>query len=358
MTDTKPPVSEEEVRSFAKLKSLLLETVNKYEALRRIDSVTRNHFVAGLRLLEAGDESGIDELDEGLNGSYISDRAKLSEMVRDLLDAFNKMHPKRQKVYDIALIVANTYPELQAVLHLKTVNDWEGFSVDPDPQVYHRAEWEAKGKRLAVVAAAQSQVGVVSAAILATKMILRWSPDYLVMTGIAAGYRGNCGDILVPSRVFWYNSGKISRGKIYPDPRWVDIDQRLINVIEDGKHRYVDSIRSSYPGNRPDWALEIHTGALGTGDYVVNDSSLMEEARRVMDSAKDKDRKLIGIDMEAYGIARAAKECGDKTKVLIIKSISDFGLNKSDEHQSYASYTSAQFFYRFATDRLIAEYSI
>lgn len=209
----------EGVRSFGKLKDLLLETLDGC-GTQRIDTVTREHFVQGLRLLEAGDENGVAELEEGLKLSFIADRAKLRRMVVSVIDAYKKLHPGRRKVYDIAIIVAKSDPELRAVLNLRPLKDWEEFNLDhdSDPQVYHRAEWGSVARPLSVVAAAQSQIGVVSAAILATKMILQWSPDYLVMVGIAAGYQGNYGDILVPSRVFLHNSGKVTRAKLSLTP--------------------------------------------------------------------------------------------------------------------------------------------
>lgn len=56
-------------------------------------------------------------------------------------------------------------------------------------------------------------------------------------------------------------------------------------------------------------------------------------------------RKTVGLDMESYGMLYAvANGIRFGTTPLCIKSISDFAdEGKGDEHQNYASYTSATF---------------
>lgn len=72
------------------------------------------------------------------------------------------------------------------------------------------------------------------------------------------------------------------------------------------------------------------------------------------DQIKQHHRKLIGIDMETYGVYYTSIHCSKPRPVAIsIKSISDFGDSKKDDsHKEYAAYTSANFFYNFVLEEL------
>ena len=61
-------------------------------------------------------------------------------------------------------------------------------------------------------------------------------------------------------------------------------------------------------------------------------------------------RKVIGIEMETYGVFMACRCCSEpRPLAMSIKSICDFGdSNKTDNYQAYAAYTSAQYLYEFA----------
>jgi len=56
------------------------------------------------------------------------------------------------------------------------------------------------------------------------------------------------------------------------------------------------------------------------------------------------DRNTKAVEMESYGVARAAKIAnGGKTKFLIFKSVMDKTKLKDDSYKRKAAYTSAQF---------------
>jgi nucleoside phosphorylase len=64
-------------------------------------------------------------------------------------------------------------------------------------------------------------------------------------------------------------------------------------------------------------------------------------------------RKLLGIEMESYGVLAAAEESPRPQPIAFaIKSVCDFAdLEKSDSFQHYAAYTSAE-----VLRRLVEEY--
>jgi hypothetical protein len=75
--------------------------------------------------------------------------------------------------------------------------------------------------------------------------------------------------------------------------------------------------------------------------------------RQIVEDIISDFRKLIGLEMEAYGAHRACEDTlSSPTPFLCAKSICDFASNKNDRWQNYAAHTSAQFCYRF----LLAEW--
>ena len=88
---------------------------------------------------------------------------------------------------------------------------------------------------------------------------------------------------------------------------------------------------------KPDNDLHIHIGSFGSGAAVLADQN-------VIDNILSHDRKLLGFDMEAYGVMLSGSLSGTPcTTSVVIKSVSDFGdQSKTDQYQKYAAYTSAK----------------
>ena len=75
----------------------------------------------------------------------------------------------------------------------------------------------------------------------------------------------------------------------------------------------------------------------------------------MIDEIKGHSRKLIGIDMETYGVFYSSINCSKPRPygVLSLKSISDFAdPEKNDNYQKYAAFTSANYLYNFALNKM------
>jgi nucleoside phosphorylase len=196
-----------------------------------------------------------------------------------------------------------------------------------------------------------------AAAVLSMKMIHSFRPKYIIMTGIAAGIEGKCeyGDILVSELSFDYSCGKITidlnnEKKFQPDYKTIELSRDLLEDIQSckAKRLFVDEIKDKWQGDKPKTSIEVHVGPLASGGSVVEDTSSISEI-------KNHARKLIGIDMETYGVFYAANNCSKPKPLgaMSIKSVSDFANpNKSDGYQKYASYTSASFAYKFLIEKI------
>lgn len=175
------------------------------------------------------------------------------------------------------------------------------------------------------------------------------------MSGIAAGIskKMNFGDILVAESCYDYGAGKIKPYKpentfksafqtsSYPLP----IDPQVLSILQRCAREKlcVKNIRSLWNDDAPE-LLDIHMGMFASGAAVVQSSHFMKQIREY-------DRKIVGIDMEAFGVFHAAHLSWlPRPKVIVAKSVSDYGCpGKNDKWQRYAAFTSCRFLFHFFT---------
>ena len=243
--------------------------------------------------------------------------------------------------FDVALITAVS-TETKAVR--KAFGEWSSFSIPNDPTIYYKTSITRSSENISIVSAEQTNMGMVEASILSTKILLNFAPKYLIMPGIAAGLGNNhFGDILFPNSVYDYSCGKyVSEDEnmtFEPDPKFCDLSQDIIEKAKQDFSEVLHNIRSNFDGDKPSDALSlISDGPLACGAAVVANKQIVNEY------IKNHVRKAIGLDMESYGVFRACKMINTNCTPICIKSICDFADNeKNDKYQKYAAYTSAAF---------------
>lgn len=258
--------------------------------------------------------------------------------------------------FDLAIVTALYKTELEAVLRLNA--NWKKFNISNDATDYYKGIFTSDSKRISVVAAACPQMGMVASAVLTTKMIENFRPKYISMTGISAGIEGknNFGDILIADIAFDSGGGKIITdettkfSKLIPDYQSisleVDLKEKLNTCILN--RDYLDSIYRAWPSDKPSTILSAQLGPFASGAGVVENSQIISEIQ-------GHSRKLIGIDMEVYGVYYAAKHSSKPRPraVLAMKAVSDFANpEKNDKFQNFAAYTSASYLYNFSLNEI------
>lgn len=253
---------------------------------------------------------------------------------------------------DIAFLCALEHPEFRALVEASGgAAAWTDLG---EPQYSHVTRSSTltttSGKELNVVGAVTTSMGLTSAAIATTQLIFRYRPRIVVMVGIAAGTKTgdkDFGDILVADPSVDYNSGKVvlENGvrEFLPDPYPIGLNARLRSVVQ--KYRspngMLEEIYNRWKANRPKQVLRLHLGPLGAADQVIDDASRILEVQKNW-------RKLIGVEMETYGVYRACHEAPEpKPRFVSFKSVCDFAAQKTDSWQDYAAYTAAQFAIEF-----------
>lgn len=269
---------------------------------------------------------------------------------------YSLMREQKQlsKAIDVAIITAVNV-ETNAVKKLSQT--WKKLTIPNDPTIYYKTYFGSNNE-ISVIHAQQSEMGMSAASNLATKMILSFTPKYIIMVGIAAGLKKNnqFGDILIPTEIWNYSSGKYIVSKeeagegnyLYePDPKNIslkpDINEKLNQNFDDLLYNIRKGFSSKVVND-----LKIVRGPMACGSAVMANSKLVD------DLVKKHSRKTIGLDMESYGMFYATSYTNNNLCIPIcIKSICDFAdNNKDDNFQEYAAYTSAMFMKCFVENEL------
>jgi nucleoside phosphorylase len=249
---------------------------------------------------------------------------------------------------DIGIICALEYPELAAVLTaFGGTARWTEVRDPRRTHVYRETKLvTSEGANLRVVATTATSMGLTAAAIATTHLVLGFRPKLVAMIGIAAGTRsGNkeFGDILVADPSVDYNSGKVALEngirEFQPDPYPISLNPRLRSVLQRYRstHPLFGEIQRRWQGKRPSAGNRLHVGPVGAADQVIDDPS------RVLEIQKNW-RKLIGVEMETYGVYRAVNESPEpRARAVSFKAVCDFAESKSDSWQEYAAFMAAEF---------------
>jgi nucleoside phosphorylase len=154
------------------------------------------------------------------------------------------------------------------------------------------------------------------------------NPDAIIMGGICFGIREDesqeFGDMIVSKAIWDYEyraekpDGTDYRGLTLPTSPNL---QRLF-IRED--------LTSDYP-------FSTNYGLIACGNAVVKSTAFREKL------LKEKE-KMIGGDMESFGVASACFAAERGTGCIVVKAICDFGdEDKSDDFQSLAAHNSFEF---------------
>ncbi|MCJ2007966.1 histidine kinase [Methylobacterium sp. J-092] len=249
---------------------------------------------------------------------------------------------------DLVIICALDKVEYDAV---KRLCDWEPLRLAHDDTRYLSGTITGERGTFSVVAAAAPRMGMPASAVLATKVIHQFRPRFIAMVGICAGRfeKVQIGDIIVADPTWDWGSGKIisedKQPKFLPQPHQLDLDEDVIPDLKDLAEdaSAMAKIKLKFAGSKPRSDLGVHFGPLVSGAAVV-------AHKPTFDSLLNQHRGILGIDMEAYSVAAAARGGGKPRPVaIIVKAVCDYAdEQKDDDYQGYAAHVSAEFIWSAA----------
>jgi nucleoside phosphorylase len=242
-----------------------------------------------------------------------------------------------------------------------------------------------KGTDKLVAAGFPGKTGMTEAAIICTEMIYRYEPEYLLMPGVCGGSsKTEFGDVIVASKVFPLGMGKVTDVK-----EIIDGEEKNVTLHYENKPLELNKITGTNGENvritcevlkeesesiilnegllqdlRPKLNIiqeKINNHRPGPNEKITVRFEPMACSLSVIDKAGyfesnilSKDRKTKAVEMESYGVARAAQKAnGGKTKFLIFKSVMDKTDLKTDNYKELAAYTSAQFLKHLLKENII-----
>ncbi len=185
------------------------------------------------------------------------------------------------------------------------------------------------------------QMGLVNAAVTAAQCIDRFAPSIVGMSGICAGFkdRASMGQLFISSMAYEYQSGKWSSDRFLNEPYQVPTDPMTLASLKALKNGegLVSKLEQGFSGTRPKERHQPDVGIFASGSAVIADSKYMTRIESIH-------RKVNCLDMEVFGIQRAAELSPLKPPCICAKTVVDLGdKKKGDQLHAYGSYISAQF---------------
>lgn len=192
-----------------------------------------------------------------------------------------------------------------------------------------------------------TRMGLVSSAIACTKVIERFKPKLLAMSGICAGFESsaNIYDIVIPERCYQHDSGKWTEHSFVLEPYQVALDppvrlkiDRLIN-----KKGFGDSLLQDVKFGRNEIPEDLENPTCSAKLAVASSGSSVVASNTVSEQMKLYHRKGVAFEMESYALYESAVSSIHKPMYFSAKCVVDNGnVAKSDHFHRNACILSAK----------------
>jgi nucleoside phosphorylase len=299
------------------------------DIIQKSDEVYKYHKV--ISRIESGEARIVTAKEALWNGSVTSSTEKSSVSFKGV-----EQFPECKYV----IITALEETEMEKVLPMIEVTG----KVEDDAHLIKYGHFRAASEKK-VAFASQPSTGMIDAAILTTKMILLFKPKFVIMCGVLAGRpeNTNIGDVIVSNRVFTIDKGKIvgADGKVAIEKFEKELEgstteSSYLTELARQKEKIKEYLKKEDQTRSNN--VEVHFGPVACVRSVINKVGYFEENLVCID------RKVIGLEMESYGVARACEQSKNRNVIpLIVKSVMDNAQNKTDDAKTYAAWTSAKF---------------
>lgn len=207
-------------------------------------------------------------------------------------------------------------------------------------RVYYRSKiYKGGDDYLDVILLSLPYMGNVNSSIATTQAIEVWNPRYIIVTGIAGGFKRDglhLGDLIVAEQTVYYDHGKLEKDF---SPRFLSqpSSMELLNYAHDyNSDNWFLDIATKPPvdiSHKP----KVHFGIIATGEKVISNQKFGDDLQKVW-------TKLLAIEMEGYGSALAAFQSTNRPGFLMVKSICDWAdSSKNDNWQLFCAHAAASY---------------
>lgn len=223
---------------------------------------------------------------------------------------------------------------------------WTDYTRENDPLIYSRTTYFDKNNtKKDLLRVKLPEMGMSAASHVTTKILSLFEPESVIMVGICGGKKGevDLGDIIVADKSWDYGSGKVKCDEddnitFSALPNQINIDTKLRSNIIRNTDNIIDIYTNWNKLYHDNKISTVKIGPIATGSAVISNESFIEKI------IEPQYRKLLGIDMETYGVYFACQNSGQDVQFVSIKAVSDLAdKDKDDSFHSYGSYASASF---------------
>ncbi|MBJ8442701.1 phosphorylase family protein [Acinetobacter bereziniae] len=241
--------------------------------------------------------------------------------------------------HEVLVVNALLVPELSALLELPW--KWKKIVISENGLLINSGQITIEQKKIKVAAIHATDMGMVATSILTTQLINILKPKVVCMTGICAGNSTevNLGDIILASTSWDHQCGKreIFGNKVIfkNSPQYIPLNPSILRdfqnlVMEPDLKKMNSEIKNIF------YTPTLRIGPMASSSTVLADTVTLEKI------IETQNRKLMGIDMEVFGLYSACHYHFNNIHFFAIKGVCDFAnAEKSDDFQYYAAKNSA-----------------
>lgn len=178
---------------------------------------------------------------------------------------------KKEKIKSDIVVVCALKKEIKPVIDLMDTTEF----IDNLSDTYAMGYIQGKNnKKLKIVAITKEQMGMTEAATLTTQVIEKYSPLFVIMTGIAAGVGGSQKmlDVLIPTHIYNWQSGKYiatiddRKTELHEYERNFDSEDTYVKKVTSVETGSNINIANQYLNKIPEYFLESED--FPTNDYI------------------------------------------------------------------------------------------
>jgi nucleoside phosphorylase len=193
----------------------------------------------------------------------------------------------------------------------------------------------------------QQNMGMVDAAAFSSRLITKYGPKFLIMGGVCGGLKEdvNLYDVIIPSDIIDYISGKYHKGKFIPTPLNSHPSRNLIGHLVKHKDRIIrgmeDLASSSLKKVIRSGHFDIHFKKYACGPLVMKTDGVLPFFATHIDS------EIVGLEMESLGVVKASELFSTFEQYsLVVKSVMDFtDGDKKDGDKRVIKHTASEISY-------------
>lgn len=188
----------------------------------------------------------------------------------------------------------------------------EAKSVTKNSELYHIGYFSGQHHEFEIIVK-KTGAGNETVTLAAEKMIVRYSPKALFLTGIAGGVKDvKIGDVVVGIQAHGYDIGKETEGGFKARPDSFRATRSLVNLAE------IVADAKKWKKRAPfDTDTKVYLGPIASGNKVI--ASINHSTFQII---KNHYNNTIALEMEAYGVGKALDHHADVSWINI-RGISD-----------------------------------